>query len=192
MAWAASIAGSLVAVCAIRLLLAVPGLDYPAFLESLPGISGALIARVAAGLEAAGLPYSPLLVLGGVPLKVYGAVAFSQGLSLGAVLLWTVFARIVRIAPTFLLVAAVRLLFRRTIDARAAVWCAALVLFWIAFYLLYFERMGRTPESGRRPDPASERAEVAAIVWPPIPRRRSAGTASPCRSSAAGSGLSPP
>ena len=191
-AWVASIAGSLVAICAIRLLIAVPGLDYLAFLESLPGISGALIERVAAGLEAAGLPYSPLLVLGGVPLKVYGAVAFSQGLSLGAVLLWTVFARTVRIAPTFLLVAAVRLLFRREIDARAGVWCAALVLFWIAFYVVYFERMGRTPESGQRHDATPERAEVAGIVWSSTQRPRSAGTASPCRSSAAGSGLSPP
>jgi hypothetical protein len=144
-AWGASIAGSLVAICAIGLLIAVPGLDYPAFLESLPGISGALIERVAAGIKAAGLPYSPLLVLGGVPLKVYGAVAFSQGLSLGTVLLWTVFARIMRIAPTFLLVAAVRLLFRRTIDARAVAWCAGLILFWIGFYVVYFTTLSSRP-----------------------------------------------
>jgi len=142
-AWVASIAGSLVAILAIHLLTSVPGLDYLAFLESLPGISSALSERVMAGLQAAGLPYSPLLVLGGVPLKLYGALAFSLGLPLGPVLLWTVFARIVRIAPTFLVIAAVRLLFRRTIDARAAAWCAALVLWWIVFYVLYFERMSR-------------------------------------------------
>jgi hypothetical protein len=143
-AWLASIAGSLVAICAIRLLTAVPGLDYLTFLESVPGISGALIERAAAGLEAAGLSYSPFLVLGGVPLKLYGALAFSLGLSLGPVLLWTVFARVVRIAPTFIVVAVVRLVLRRTIDAHAAAWCAALVLFWIAFYVLYFERMSGT------------------------------------------------
>jgi hypothetical protein len=143
-AWLASIAGSLVAICAIRLLTAVPGLDYLAFLESVPGISGALIERVAAGLEGAGLPYSPFLVLGGVPLKLYGALAFSVGLSPGPVLLWTVFARVVRIAPTFIVVAVVRLLFRRTIDAHAAAWFTALVLCWIVFYVLYFERMSGT------------------------------------------------
>lgn len=142
-AWAASIAGSLVAILAIGVLTMVPALDYLAFLESLPGISEALIERTAAGLEAAGMPYSPFLVLGGVPLKVYGALALSLGLSLGSVLLWTVFARIVRIAPTFLLVAVVRLLFRRRIDAHPAAWSAALVLGWIAFYVVYFERMGR-------------------------------------------------
>jgi hypothetical protein len=143
-AWVASIVGSLVAVVAIRVLMAVAGLDYLAFLESLPGISSALVERVAVGLEAGGLPYTPYLVLGGVPLKLYGALAFSLGLSLGPVLLWTVFARIVRIAPTFLMIAAVRLLFRRRIDAHAAAWSAALALFWIVFYVLYFERMGRT------------------------------------------------
>ncbi len=141
LAWLASIAGSLVAICAIRLLTALPGLGYLAFLESVPGISGALIERVAAGLEATGLPYSPFLMLGGVPLKLYGALAFSAGLSVGPVLLWTVFARIARIAPTFLAMTAVRLLFRRTIDVHAAAWCAALLLWWIAFYVLYFERM---------------------------------------------------
>jgi hypothetical protein len=142
-AWGASIVGSLVAILAIRVLMMVPGVNYLAFLESLPGISGALIERVAASLEAAGMSYSPFLVLGGVPLKLYGALAFSLGLSLGPMLLWTVFARIVRIAPTFLLVAAVRLLFRRRINAHPAAWTVALILCWIAFYAVYFERMGR-------------------------------------------------
>jgi len=119
-AWLSSIAGSAAAIVVIHLLTAAPGLDYLAFLESIPGISGPLIERVAASLAAEGLPYSPLLVLGGVPLKVYGALAFSLELSPGSVLLWTLFARMVRIAPTFAGVAAVRLLFRRRIDAHAS------------------------------------------------------------------------
>ncbi len=80
----------------------------------MPGISGGSDrARGPRALEPAGLPYTLLLVLGGVPLKVYAAVAFDSGLSLGAVLLWTVFARVVRIAPTVLALAAVRGVFRR-------------------------------------------------------------------------------
>ena len=141
-AWVASIAGSALAACGIYVLTSV-GVEYLAFLQSIPGISGALLGRVGQRLAAEGLPYTPWLVLGGVPLKVYCGLAFSLGLSLGSVLLWTVFARIVRIAPIFALVAAARLLFRRTIDARAVGWSALLGFVWVAFYVLYFLHMSR-------------------------------------------------
>ena len=36
-------------------------------LASLPGISAGLIRQVRAGVETAGLPYTPFLVLGGIP-----------------------------------------------------------------------------------------------------------------------------
>ncbi len=106
-------------------------------------IAGSMIARVEAMLATAGLPYTPLLVLGGVPHKVYGGIASSLGLSLGSVLLWTVFARIVRIAPTYAVVAGVRLLLKRRIDARATVWSSLLGVVWLAFYVFYFVTMGR-------------------------------------------------
>jgi hypothetical protein len=140
-AWTASIAGSLVAIVAIRVLTALPAVNYLGFLESIPGISGGLIQQVSQVVEAGGLPYTPFLVLGGVPLKLYGAAAFSSGLGLGPVLLWTGFARLVRIAPTFLTVAVIRGLFRRRIEARAGAWLAGLLLFWVVFYALYFARM---------------------------------------------------
>jgi hypothetical protein len=142
-AWLASIAGSLAAIVSIRVLMAVPGLDYLAFLERVPGISAAMIQRVTEAVGSAGLPFTPLLVLGGVPLKVYGAAACSLGLPLAGVLLWTVFARVVRIAPTFLLAGAVRLLFRRRIDARPVAWCGVLAAWWVGFYVFYFARMSR-------------------------------------------------
>jgi len=137
-AWLFSIAGSAVAIAVIYILTTMPGLDYLGFLESIPGISGPLIERVGTELAAEGLPYTPFLVLGGVPLKVYGALAFSHGLSLGSVLIWTVFARIVRIAPIFAVASGVRLLFHPRIDAHATAWCALLGLFWLAFYVFYF------------------------------------------------------
>jgi hypothetical protein len=65
------------------------------------------------------------------------------GLPLGAVLLWTVFARIVRIAPTFAGAAVTRLLFRRSIDTRAIVWATLLACVWLGFYIFYFIRVSR-------------------------------------------------
>jgi len=142
-AWLSSIAGSTAAIVVLYVLIVMLRLDYVSFLASIPGISGALIERVAGRLGAEGLPYTPLLVLGGVPLKPYGGLAFSLGLSLGSVLLWTVFARVVRIAPTFAGAAALRLVFRGPIDARATVWCALLGCFWFVFYIVYFFRISR-------------------------------------------------
>lgn len=139
-AWGASILGSLVAVPVIWVFLA-GGVDYLAFLTAVPGISDSMSARVAEAVAAGGLPYTPLLVLGGVPLKVYAGAAFASGLSLGAVLLWTIFARVVRIGPGFVVVAAVRWLLGHRIDARPAAWLAVLVAFWAAFYVFYFTAM---------------------------------------------------
>jgi hypothetical protein len=143
LAWAFSILGSATAVVAIYLLTATVGGDYLSFLEAIPGISRAMIERVESSLAVQGLPYTSLLALGGVPLKVYAGAAFAIGLSAGSVLVWTVFARIVRIAPTFVLVAVIRMLFHRRIDTRPSVWTAALGLFWILFYVVYFLRVSR-------------------------------------------------
>ena len=142
-AWLFSIAGSAIAVVVIYLLTAMLGLDYMSFLDWIPGISGPLIHRVGQQLAVEGLPYTPLLVMAGVPLKLYVAQAFSLEMSLGSVLLWTVFARLVRIAPTFAVVAVMRLLFGRRIDVHARVWCALLGIFWLAFYVFYFVHMSR-------------------------------------------------
>lgn len=142
-AWLFSIAGSAIAIIVIYLLTAMLGLDYVSFLNWIPGISEPLIHRVGQELAAEGLPYSPFLVMAGVPLKLYVAQAFALELTLGSVLLWTVFARIVRIAPTFAIVAAMRLLFGRRIDAYAGTWCALLGIFWVAFYVFYFVHMSR-------------------------------------------------
>ncbi len=141
-AWLFSILGSVTAIPIIYLLVVVLGVDYLGFLQMIPGISASLIARVGESVAADGLRYTPFLVAGGVPLKLYAASAFSLGLSLGAVLVWTVFARIARIAPTYAVAAGIRVLFGRHIDARPGVWFVGLCLFWLAFYVFYFVRMG--------------------------------------------------
>jgi hypothetical protein len=137
-AWLWSIAGSVVAIPIIYLLVAVFRLDYMGFLQKLPAISASMIRETGDRLALEGLPYTPFLVFGGVPLKLYAASAFSLGLSLGAVLVWTVFARIVRIAPTYAVAAGLRLLFSHRIDHRPYAWLAVLGLFWIVFYAFYF------------------------------------------------------
>ena len=142
-AWFFSIAGSAVAVVVIYLLAVMLGLDYVSFLDWIPGISEPLIQRMGQQLAGEGLPYTPLLVMAGVPLKLYVAQAFALEMSLGSVLLWTVFARIVRIAPTFAIVAVMRLLFGRRIEAHAGAWCALLGIFWLAFYIFYFVHMNQ-------------------------------------------------
>jgi hypothetical protein len=139
-AWLWSIAGSVTAISIIYLMME-SGIDYRASLDTIPGISASLIERVGQSLARDGLPYTPFLASGGVPLKLYAASAFSLGLSLGAVLTWTVFARIVRIAPTYAVAALLRLLFGRWIDQRPRAWVAGWCLFWIAFYVFYFARM---------------------------------------------------
>ena len=141
MAWLFSIAGSAAAVGIIYLLVTILGLDYLAFLEEIPGISRPLIEQATRRLADEGLPYTPFLAAGGVPLKLYAALASSFGLGLGSMLLWTVFARLVRIAPTFAVVATMRLLFRNRIDTHASLWCALLGLFWFGFYVFYFLRV---------------------------------------------------
>lgn len=141
LAWAFSILGSLVAVCVIYVFVAILAMPYVGWLSAVPGISRTLIEQTAVRLAADGLPVTPFLVAGGVPLKVYAALAFTFGTSLGSVLLWTTFARIARIAPVFALLALVRLLFRRSIDAGGVAWFVLFVLSWLGFYIFYFMRM---------------------------------------------------
>ena len=140
--WLFSIGGSMAAVGIIFLFTVTWGLDYVSFLVRIPGISDELIERVSRKLAAEGLPYSPLLVFGGVPLKVYAALAFGRGFSLGSVLLWTVFARIARMAPSVALAAATRLIFHRSLDDHTEAWCVSFGCAWLAFYVFYFIRMG--------------------------------------------------
>lgn len=142
-AWAFSIAGSLLAVCVIYVLVTMLGGGYVRLLAEIPGISMPLMQSVGPQVAAGGLPMTPLLVFGGVPLKVYAALAFTFDISLGSALLWTILARIVRIAPVYAVVALVRLVLRRRIDMHPLPWFALLVLSWVAFYAFYFVRMSQ-------------------------------------------------
>jgi hypothetical protein len=142
-AWLFSILGSLTAVVVIYLLVAVLAVPYVGILDAIPGITRGLLQQTAAQLSGEGLPYTPFLIFGGVPLKVYAALATLTGTSLGALLLWTVFARVVRIAPAVALVATVRALFGASVDSHPARWMAAHVTIWTGFYIFYFMQMAK-------------------------------------------------
>lgn len=142
-AWGFSIAGSLAAVMAISAAMQLLHLPYLAWLPAIPGISAGLAARVGQQVASDGLPWTPLLVLGGVPLKLYAAAAFAGGTSLAAVLAWTVFARVARILPTFAVAAALRGTLGRRIDARPRAWIATHLTFWVLFYVFYFVTMSQ-------------------------------------------------
>ncbi len=141
LAWLASIAGSLVAVLTLHGLIVGLGADPLGWISRIPGISEGMVTAVEGRLAASGLPWTAWLITGGVPLKVYAGVAFRQGIPLGAVLLWTVFARIVRIAPTVLVALVVRRLAARAIDRSPALWSLLLLGCWSLFYLTYFLAM---------------------------------------------------
>jgi hypothetical protein len=141
-AWVASIAGSVLAVGAACAIVSHHPGGYRAFLIAQPGITEDLARRVEAAVAQGGLPVTPLLALGGVPLKLYAFSAFSAGLSLPAVLIWTLFARFVRILPAYSLFALVGRVFKGPIAARPRTCLALFAGAWSLFYCLYFARMG--------------------------------------------------
>jgi len=141
-AWAASIAGSVLAVGAVYAIVSHHAGGYRAFLIAQPGITEDLARHVEAAVARGGLPVTPLLVLGGVPLKVYAFSAFASGMSLFAVLRWTLFARFVRILPAYALFALIGRAFKGPIAARPRTCLSLFVGAWTVFYCSYFARMG--------------------------------------------------
>ena len=138
-AWGYSIAGSTLAVLTIYAVMGYTSIPYFEVLANTPGISSEMISGVTNELKRQGVPYTPLLIVGGIPLKVYSASAFALGFPLLNVLAWTLFSRIVRIAPVFFLVAAVSRLLKRRIENRPALFLGVLSLAWILFYAYYFQ-----------------------------------------------------
>lgn len=142
-AWGYSILGSLCSVLIIALFVMFYSPTYlSSLLVYIPGISSELISTVSETINSQGLPYSPLLVLGGIPLKVYVLSAFSQGYSLVYILMWAFVARILRIAPGFFVVMGVHVLLKKSLFKHIPIYLSLYMVFWIIFYIFYFSRMG--------------------------------------------------
>jgi len=135
----ASLAATAGAICG-GLLMAVLGHAHPhamhAWLERVPAVNASLIDQARQAMHRHG---GLALVEGaftGVPYKLFAAQAHAAGLSLPALLIWTVPARLVR----FVLLALVANAVARWLRARThpvvvvAVWALA----WSAHYALYW------------------------------------------------------
>lgn len=142
LAWAASILGSLCSVLLLFRWMAIDPGEVTALITALPGISPALVDSVADALALHGLPWTPWLVAGGIPFKVYAMGAAGLGFPLEMVLVWTLLARVVRIAPVLLLALAVIRLAGPDPQRHPRRWFWAVLLAWAAFYGVYFQRMG--------------------------------------------------
>jgi len=103
-----------------------------AFLIHVPAIHDATLARVDSQLEARGLLALFLGPLGGIPYKIYAVEWGRRHGALAAFVLVSIPARYIR----FLAAMLVASLLRRF--ARVWLWAAV----WLAFYALYFWRMG--------------------------------------------------
>jgi hypothetical protein len=142
LAWAGSILGSLLAVLLLFLAMAADPWDLVGLITALPGISPHLLGSVSDALALHGLPWSPGLVAGGVPLKVYAVAAAGLGVPLATMLPWTLFARVVRIAPVLLLALVAARLAGDGPRRHPHRWCGGVLLAWACFYVFYFQRMG--------------------------------------------------
>jgi len=142
-AWGYSIIGSIVSVLIFFLVISVYSpVSVLDILTMVPGVSHELNSQTFANVESSGLPYTPLLVLGGVPLKIYTLASFGAGYSLFGILLWTIFARIVRIAPGFILTTVVGRIAKTSLNKHLVVWVASYLVLWIIFYIFYFSKFG--------------------------------------------------
>ena len=142
LAWATSVVGSVLAVCAAYAIAAHDPKGYRAFLIAQPGITEELARHVEGTVKETGLPVTPLLVLGGVPLKLYAFSAFSAGVALLPVLAWTLFARFVRILPSYLLFILIGRTFRGSVAAHPGAWLGLCLGAWALFYCFYLAKMG--------------------------------------------------
>src|SRR2546426_11339901 len=97
LAWATSIVGSVLAVCAAYAIAAHDPKGYRAFLIAQPGITEELARHVEGTVKETELPVTPLLVRGAVPLTLYAFSAFSAAVRLLSVLSCTRFARLLRL-----------------------------------------------------------------------------------------------
>lgn len=109
-------------------------------IDWLPGISPALMEKARLGLEQHGLAALFTGVLAGIPYKLYATLSGAAGLGVGAFVLASAAARLIR----FLLVTALtwfagaKLLPNLSTAIKLRIHLGS----WIVFYFLYFWRMG--------------------------------------------------
>ncbi|HTO83072.1 MAG TPA: hypothetical protein VMQ73_12595 [Methylomirabilota bacterium] len=110
-----------------------------AMLDRLPAIAPAMIARVGADLQRAGLPAMAIGAFSGVPYKIYAVMAPGAGIGLGAFLAASVPIRALRFVVVVFIADGLNRLLARRLSARRRI--ALLLAFWVVFYGGYFALM---------------------------------------------------
>ena len=112
------------------------------FLDRVPGIYSALIARVDGQIEQMGLVAVLLGPVKGIPYKIYAVEWAARGGSFLAFMLISIPARYVRFLVTALVARGIARLLEPFTHHRAIVEISILTVLWLTFYALYFTRSG--------------------------------------------------
>lgn len=111
-------------------------------LEWVPAIRPALIAKVHAQIDQWGLLALMLGPMKGIPYKIYAVDWAARGGSLFGFLLISVPARYIRFLLTALAARAMARILDPLTGHRVAIELTLYILFWVAFYIFYFLRLG--------------------------------------------------
>jgi len=112
------------------------------FLDHVPAISPALIARVAGQISESGLLAVLLGPLKGIPYKIFAVEWGAQNKGLIALLLISIPARYVRFFLASVAARGIAKLIEPLTHHRAAIEIPILAVIWVAFYGYYFEHFG--------------------------------------------------
>jgi membrane protein YqaA with SNARE-associated domain len=112
------------------------------FLDNVPAIDPALIARVAGQINESGLLAVLLGPLKGIPYKIYAVEWGARGGSFLAFLVISIPARYIRFFLASLAARGIARSIEPLTDHRAAIEISILTIIWLAFYSFYFWRFG--------------------------------------------------
>jgi membrane protein YqaA with SNARE-associated domain len=141
------VAGAMLGAVVLYVSLDLDAERYEFFHEvwgSLPGFREKMAETAAEHLRMAGARGLLSGPTSGIPYRVYVLEAWKLKLSLGAVLLWTPFARLERIAIAPIIVLALRLLTKHLLARRFGripwnwVLAGLIVIYWVALYIWYW------------------------------------------------------
>lgn len=138
----ASLAGALAGGTIMYLFGARDAEAARAFLDSVPAIDPALIARVVGQISESGLLSVLIGPLKGIPYKVYAVEWGARGGSFLAFLLISIPARYIRFLLASLAAREIARLIEPLTDHRPAIEISILTIIWVAFYGYYFSHFG--------------------------------------------------
>lgn len=133
--------GSLVSAVLVFLLAPYFGNSYSHILTNIPGVSGSMVDKVAAGLHNYGITNILSGPLGGVPYKIYSAEAALQHLPLIPYLLWSIPARLERMLPVTLVALILGYFFKNNIRKYTKFWIIGFTVVWILIYINYYHSL---------------------------------------------------